>query len=62
MRVCSRYLVLIAFLLSSPGTQAQTPTALAAGWNLIGNGSTADLNVADATLFGDPGKVVTVWK
>ncbi len=33
---------------------------LYAGWNLIGNGTAAALDVA--TLFGDPAKVITVWK
>lgn len=62
MNFCSRYLVLIAFAFLSLGAQAQTTAALVAGWNLIGNGSTATLNVASTALFGDSGKVTTVWK
>ena len=33
---------------------------LASGWNLLGNGVSTTLNVA--TVFGDKGKVSTVWK
>jgi alpha-tubulin suppressor-like RCC1 family protein len=33
---------------------------LVAGWNLLGNGSSAVLNVASA--FGDSSKVISVWK
>src|SRR5450759_3952592 len=62
MNFCSRYLVLIAFAFLSLGAQAQTTAALVAGCNLIGNGSTATLNVASTTFFGDPNKVATVWK
>ncbi|TSA16135.1 MAG: hypothetical protein D4R74_05105 [Betaproteobacteria bacterium] len=36
------------------------PLDLVASWNLVGNGSSTPLNVA--TTFGDPSKVVTVWK
>ena len=34
--------------------------SIAAGWNLVGNGSGGSLDVA--TTFGDPGKITTVWK
>ena len=39
-----------------------TSLSLVAGWNLIGNGGTTALNVADTALFGDPAKVASVWK
>jgi hypothetical protein len=40
--------------------RAQTATPLSAGWNLLGNGSNAALNVA--TVFGNQTNVGTVWK
>lgn len=40
--------------------QAQTNFSLAAGWNLLGNSSSAQIDVA-ATL-GDATKITTVWK
>ena len=36
--------------------------AVAAGWSLLGNSSTAVLTVADPTLLGDSSKVTSVWK
>jgi sugar lactone lactonase YvrE len=39
-----------------------TSVAVSAGWNLLGNGSTAALTVSDASLFGDAAKVSSVWK
>jgi sugar lactone lactonase YvrE len=36
--------------------------AVGAGWNLLGNGSTAALSFSDAALFGDASKVASVWK
>ena len=46
------------------GSIAATTTSVAvgAGWNLLGNGSTAALTYADANLLGDPAKVTSVWK
>ena len=32
------------------------------GWTLAGNGSTGPITVASTSMFGDPNKVVTVWK
>ena len=57
-----RYLLLPALACFSFSAQAQTAVALETGWNLIGNGDTASLNVADASLFGNPDNVTTVWK
>lgn len=54
-------LTLVAWACSALGAQAQT-IALTAGWNLLGNGSTTPINVADSALFGDAGKVASVWK
>lgn len=62
MNLLSRCLLLIVLALSSLAASAQTSTTLVTGWNLIGNGSTATLNVADASLFGDQLKVASVWK
>ena len=64
MRVYFRFLAPIAFAFCSLAAQAQTQTTipLVAGWNLIGNGNAAILNVANATLFGDLTRVATVWK
>ena len=45
---------------SASFTRSSIQAALTAGWNLLGNGMDAPLAVA--SVFGDPGKVVTVWK
>ena len=41
-------------------TPAQPSMALAAGWNLVGNGGSTAMSVA--SLFGDTSKVNTLWK
>lgn len=52
--------------LGAPGVPDGTSTAgavtlnLVPGWNLLGNSSSAALDVA--ATFGDPAKVTTVWK
>ena len=43
-------------------TSTTTSVAVSAGWNLLGNGSTAALSYSDASLFGDTAKVTSVWK
>ncbi|HLA35268.1 MAG TPA: hypothetical protein VJ001_10435, partial [Rhodocyclaceae bacterium] len=61
----SRSLVAGIFLSSGmalfgANAQAAATLNLAPGWNLLGNSSTATLDVA--AMFGDPNKVTTVWK
>lgn len=43
-------------------TLASTSLGLSSGWNMLGNGGTTALNVADTSIFGDPNKVTSVWK
>ena len=39
---------------------AKADVSLVSGWNLVGNGSTSEINVA--SVFGDASKYTTVWK
>jgi hypothetical protein len=49
----------LAALPGSQGSSGQGPSVMA-GWNLLGNGTTAPLDVVSA--FGDGSKVTSVWK
>ena len=70
MKVMSRYkymriaalLLTLFFAYLSPRSWASDAAAVqvVAGWNLIGNGIAAPLDVA--TLFGDANRTATVWK
>ena len=60
--LASRYFLLTILTACSLAAGAQTASTLVAGWNLLGNPSTTPLNAADTSLFGDPGRVASVWK
>ena len=44
------------------GAFAQTSKVVSPGWNLLGNGNSSALNVADPSLFGSVQNVTSVWK
>lgn len=51
---------LAASLLVGACCAAKADVSLVSGWNLVGNGSTSEINVA--SVFGDTSKYITIWK
>ncbi len=60
-RICSTagLLVCLSLGLALPSWAAGSTIDVDAGWNLLGNGTSSALDVAN--VFGDTGKVITVW-
>ena len=52
----------LALLVCTLGARAQTTVSLTSGWNLLGNGSTTQIDVTAAAMFGDASRVASVWK
>ena len=57
-----RLMLGLALVMFALAARAQTTVTLLTGWNLLGNGSTAKIDVAAPALFGDASRVTSVWK
>ena len=61
MRIIKKTLnTLTASLLAGVCFAAKADVSLVSGWNLVGNGSTSEINVA--SVFSDTSKYITIWK